>query len=409
MEGYQVQLLEAIKSALTGQSCPVCLETQADWQALWGLAEEQKVTALVVDALAPALREKGQDGSLPALRSAALQTVSVQVRKSRAFQTVYRRLTEEAVHPLVVKGLMCRVLYPKPDLRVSADEDLLLSPEEMPAALRVLEQCGLTVGKADEEQVVSGFSPETGLYLELHRTMFSTASAAYGSWNRYFDGCAQRAVNAEAEGMVYRTLCPQDHLLYLILHSLKHFLHSGFGIRQVCDICLFTIVRGEEVSWPALAAALQETRAELFTANLLEIGRNFLGLGPYPPEVAAWMEAFGAALDCQPLLEDLLSGGIYGGSTDQRKHSSLITLHAVEDGSASRPASRLLHTVFPSAQELRGAYPYLREKPWLLPAAWVQRIVRYAMENKDRRGAAQESMEIGERRVELLKKYRIIR
>lgn len=407
MEAHQVQLLEAVKGALTGQPCPVCLDGPEDWQALWQLAEEQKVVPLAVEALAPALRQRDPE-MLRTLRGTVLQTVSLQVRKSRAFQTAYRRLEEAQVHPLVVKGLMCRELYPKPDLRVSADEDLLLPPEEMPTALRVLEQCGLAVGKADEEQVVSCFSRETGLYLELHRTLFSASSAAYGSWNRQFDRCAQRAVRQRVEGMEYATLCHQDHLLYLILHSLKHFLHSGFGVRQVCDICLFAAAHGEALDWPALTAALRETRADLFTANLLDIGWKELGIGPYPPPAAAWLEAVGEDLDPLPLLEDLLSGGIYGGNTDQRKHSSLITLHAVEEGAASHPSSRLLHTVFPSAKELQGAYPYLRQKPWLLPAAWVQRIVRYTAENRGQHGAPQESVEIGERRVALLKKYRVI-
>lgn len=408
MEAYQIQLLEALGAALTGEPCGLCLEGEKPWRALWQLAAEQKVTALVMDVLAPLLRQQG-GGFLPDLRGEVFHTVSTQVRKSRAFQGVYRRLEEAGLHPLVVKGIVCRGLYPKPDLRISADEDLLLPQREIPGALRVLEACGLSVGKADEEQVISCISHETGLYLELHRTLFAPSSAAYGSWNRYFEDCAQRAVPVKEEGGVYHTLCPQDHLLYLILHSLKHFLHSGFGIRQVCDICLFTLTCGEEIQWPTLSAALEETRADLFTANLLEIGRQYLRLGPYPAEVTAWMEGFGKNLDCQPLLEDLLSGGIYGGSTDQRRHSSLITLHAVEEGAASHPASRLLRTLFPSSRELQGGYPYLRQKPWLLPAAWVQRIFRYGRSHQGQGDAPRESIEIGEHRVELLKKYQVIR
>ena len=408
VEGYQLQLLEAMGAALTGGVCAVHLEGEAEWNRLWQLAGEQKVTALVTDVLAPQLRRQGL-ATLPALKGEVFHTVSAQVRKTRAFQVVYRRLEEENLHPLVVKGIVCRGLYPKPDLRVSADEDLLLSSNEMPKALSVLEECGLTVGKADAEQVVSCISHETGLYLELHRALFSPSSVAYGGWNRYFEGCAGRAVPVEEEGAVYHTLCPRDHLLYLILHSLKHFLHSGFGIRQVCDICLFTLTYGEELQWPALSDALEETRADLFAANLLEIGRKYLRLGPYPADVAAWMEGFGTQLDCEALLEDLLSGGIYGGNTDQRRHSSLITLHAVEEGASSAPASRLLRTVFPSVRELKGAYPYLKEHPWLLPAAWAQRIVHYGRTHQGQGDAPRESIEIGEHRVELLKKYQVIR
>ena len=60
------------------------------------------------------------------------------------------------------------------------------------------------------------------------------------------------------------------------------------------------------------------------------------------------------------------------------------------------------------ARELEGRYPYLKDKPWLLPGAWVQRLARYAGENRGRAGAARESVAIGERRVALLKKYGVI-
>lgn len=408
MEGHQIQLLEAMSAALTGEKCAIHLETEAEWKRLWQVAAEQKITALVMDVMVPQLRRKEME-VIPALKGEVFHTVSAQVRKTRAFQGVYRRLEEAGLHPLVVKGIVCRGLYPKPDLRVSADEDLLLSPDEMPKALTILEDFGLTVGKADAEQVVSCISYETGLYLELHRALFSPSSVAYGGWNHYFAGCAGRAVPVEEEGAVYHTLCPQDHLLYLILHSLKHFLHSGFGIRQVCDICLFALTYGEEIQWPALSAILEESHADLFAANLLEIGRKHLRLGPYPTAVTAWMENFGQQLDCEALLEDLLSGGIYGGNSDQRKHSSLITLHAVEEGVSSVPISRLLRTVFPSVRELKGAYPYLKEHPWLLPVAWAQRIVHYGSTHRGHGDTSRQSIEIGEYRVELLKKYQVIR
>ena len=86
---------------------------------------------------------------------------------------------------------------------------------------------------------------------------------------------------------------------------------------------------------------------------------------------------------------------------------SPMTLTVTAEGEQGLGHS-VLRTVFPTARELEGRYPYLKEKPWLLPGAWVQRLARYAGENRGRAGAARESVAIGERRVALLKKYGVI-
>ncbi|MDD7593923.1 MAG: hypothetical protein PUJ71_00150, partial [Clostridiales bacterium] len=109
--------------------------------------------------------------------------------------------------------------------------------------------------------------------------------------------------------------------------------------------------------------------------------------------------------DVTELLDDILDGGVYGSVSEDRIHSGLITLNAVsspERGSGSH----ILRTVFPPARELRGSYRYLRTKPWLLPAAWVQRIFSYL--GKGKRVSAEESLRIGKRRVGLLRRYGLV-
>ena len=55
------------------------------------------------------------------------------------------------------------------------------------------------------------------------------------------------------------------------------------------------------------------------------------------------------------------------------------------------------------------AYPYLKKYPFLLPKAWISRIGNYIKETRRTEGDdAWESIVIGSKRVELLKKYKII-
>ena len=107
----------------------------------------------------------------------------------------------------------------------------------------------------------------------------------------------------------------------------------------------------------------------------------------------------------EPLLEDMLDAGVFGGSTMERKHSSLVTMGAAQ-GKGEK--SSLLGTVFPGEAQLSGRYPWLKGRPWLLPAAWGLRIGGYVREGGSLRKRASDSATLGKQRVALMGQYGLI-
>ena len=63
--------------------------------------------------------------------------------------------------------------------------------------------------------------------------------------------------------------------------------------------------------------------------------------------------------------------------------------------------------LFPAPGKLERRYPYLKKHPYLVPAAWADRILKYRKEI-GRDNQAMESVRIGNRRIELLRQYGII-
>ena len=165
------------------------------------------------------------------------------------------------------------------------------------------------------------------LHIELHKSLFPPESEAYGHLNDYFKNALDRAVAIEIQGNIVYTLDYTDNIFYLICHAFKHFLHSGFGIRQVCDMVLFANEYGKEIDWLRILKQCREIRAEKFAVAIFEIGRNYLTFDMekacYPTE---WKSM---NVDESMMLEDLLESGVYGDATMSRKHSSNITLQAV--------------------------------------------------------------------------------
>ena len=336
--------------------------------------------------------------------TAARASVAAQSRRTDDFLRTYAFLAERNIHPVVVKGLACRMLWNEPDFRPSGDEDILLSPDQVESCRGALAEYGYaSLSDDSEEEEFTYLSPLSGLRIELHRRLFSESSEYFSQFNQYFEKIFDTAIPLSSYGREILTPEPTLNMLYLILHAFKHFIHSGVGIRQLCDISLFANRYGSQIVWNKVREVLQKIGAGCWYASVLTICRDRLTL--HPEQASLPDEHFADAADTGALLEDILSGAIYGASDMARHHSGNVTLHAVEKGGKS---GTLLRTLFPSAKVLKPRYKYLKKHPYLLPVAWVSRLVGYKKKSADSGLALTESLEIGRSRVELLKKYGII-
>ena len=74
-----------------------------------------------------------------------------QVQRTVQFYDYYEKIAAAGMRPIVVKGIVCRNTYPKPDLRPSGDEDLYVRPEDYQKVKKVLLENGfrLTDRSAD--------------------------------------------------------------------------------------------------------------------------------------------------------------------------------------------------------------------------------------------------------------------
>lgn len=409
----KVKLLEALHAYLEKEKIDWTEEVSEDeWLALFRMAAAQRILPMVFEAvyLCPALQRYPQ--LLATIRKQVYPLVMSQAAKTADFLDLYRKLLQAGQAPLVVKGLLCRILYPDPDFRSSGDEDLYLSPQQISLYHPVFQSHGMVLHPPTQnlahDREISYVKRDTGLYLEVHKSLFAEDSEAYGDFNRFFSSASSRCTQQDVQGVSIRTLDHSHHFLYLLLHALKHFMHSGFGIRQVCDIVLYANTYGSSIHWDEVYRACQHCRAHRFGAALFQIGIRYLTLDPKRAGIPAqWLSL---PVDCEPMLDDLLSGGVYGNANASRQHSATITLNAVAAharGSRARPS--LLASVFPSARSLAGRYPYLKRRPYLLPVAWATRIFTYRKELAASHGkAAMQAIQIGNQRVALLRNYQII-
>ena len=391
------QFLHIAKAAVSGGDIPA---ENVDWPAVFALAGQQKLLPIVFEAVrkSPAAAENA--ALFAAVKQQVIAQVLHQTVRASAFAALYQTLRAAGLHPVVVKGQLCSHLYPLKDHRISADDDLLIPDGEFLACHEQLLANGLTTGTPADELASADEVPYTKdgspLYIELHRHLFDSSEDAHDELNHFF------ADLNPVETDSFLAMPPREHLLYLLLHAYKHFVRSGIGLRQFCDIGLWARAYHAEIDWQRLHDQCASVHAATFAAAVFRIARDDLGIKFDLP--TPW----DASLDVEPLLHDSLCGGVYGSNDLTRLHSSTVTLNAVK-ASRTGEKSSVLRTVFPKREYLEHRYSYLKKRPYLLPVAWAQRLAHYASEKKSGAdSSASGSIKLARERIELMKRYGIM-
>ena len=366
-----------------------------DYQKLFDLASQHQISALIYNQIYN-FDDFSEDIKQRWKRD-ALKINAFQTRKTMKILQVYRQFLKQGLKVLIVKGLVCRSLYPQPDNRQSNDEDLYVQKEDFEAVKDILLKNNFTiVSKSDD--VTTFIDPISGLSIELHTALFSLESKAYGNYQRYFDCAFDECIVHRIDGIDVYSLEYTQHLLFLILHFVKHFFHGGVGIRQVVDIVMYSEAYGDKVNWDKLYDILKNLNIYILITNLFALAHDYLEFDYTKIKVPNDINKS----DYQDLFDDIMDAGIFGQSTSERIHSATITLNTISDGKTS-----VLKSIFPSLKEMQGKYKYLNKYPILLPIAYLLRIANYKKNNSSKN--SQRTIEVGKQRIGLLKKYKVIK
>lgn len=386
------QFLTLLKDAHLGQ---ISQPDDYDYELLYQASIRHDVTALLYNQIYRFSNfpdELRQQWKRKAIQINALQTI-----RSDAFLRLYREFLKQDLKVLVLKGIVVRSLYLQPDNRPSNDEDLYVEREHVQKAKEIMLEQGFQILQ-ESENVTVFVNVSSGLTIEMHTTLFSEDSKAYGSYQKFFKNAFEEAQSHMIQGCQVYSLSHEQHLLFLMMHFVKHFLHGGVGFRQLLDIIIYAETYGKRINWNAIYVVLKQEHLLMLVENLFVIGHQYLGFSfkhiILPRDFAE------NKMDFEDLLADIWDAGIFGKSSQERLHSSTITLSAAEGHKS------LCSTLFPSLKSMQEKYNYLKRAPILLPLAWSNRILHYVFDKKE--GNAKGAMEIGNQRVRLLQKYGII-
>ena len=296
------------------------------------------------------------------LRKICLNTIMGFANRGALAEDFSRKLAQQGIDHVLMKGFILRNFFPVPELRTFGDVDLVIRLEDRRKCDQLMKDWGYQP-KADWEPVFS-YTKENEYY-EIHTQLMEVDVSEKADYRGYFGDLWQHV--AEMEAHRYQFL-PEYHFLYLLTHIAKHVTGSGAGIRMYMDIAVFLQHYAETLDWDAVRRELDRLCLADFANVVLTMVQKGFGISspiPLKPVSEEVMQAF---------TEFTMSGGIFG-KADRDSGTNSLKAESRESGDISR-AGTLAKRLFPSAQSIQSRYTYLQKKPWLLPVAWVHRLVK---------------------------------
>ncbi len=380
---YEFQyLMHLLRSASTGISAKPP-EKEIDWRSVFSLANEQMIKPLIGYALKanPSIGYP-KDGSKAFIEQSFSAILTESARRCATI-ALLEELEESGIHNFTVKGFSVASEYAVPEARISSDTDICISPADEEKAADFFRNHGFTVeGRWRNGHHFSAHHPIIGL-VEVHVQLYD--EIVEDVWFAAVDAdslvCLPHKKIKPADGAYY-TLDDTDHLVFMILHMIKHFILCGMSLRMITDVILFINAKRENIDFERVLSVLKKLNYYELFLTVIRSAELYLGFDAsgFPESESITDEKV------EMLLTDIETGGWLGKNNRSerkdgwREYSRLLMLRRKSKVSYWIYMFRWQNefgakALFPPRKRLLGSYPCLNRFPWLLPFIWLHRIL----------------------------------
>ena len=399
-------LLDALKSSVFGKE--YILNNDIDCDAVYKAAVSQGVFPLVYSVVS----EKKQDKELR-WEAHFLRTLAVNEKKQYYLQKVIENLRKENVECVVLKGTSIAHFYNMPECRVSGDIDIYINADDEKAAMRVLENMGMTIKPRQKDNHHFEARSENCGTIEVHTSLYSKEFSDIVLKNSFGITEPFKALDT-GMGFDINMLGTEDNLNFLTAHLIKHFVKEGCGIRQVTDLLAYVNFYKNEINFEKYFATLSSIGFDKFIKNVFGIGNKYFSL-----ELP-----FAQTNLSDNIIDDIENGGNFGFGDEERKgfyhnflrqKSNSNKKEYEEMMAKKRKASIIKSVFFPSRRILiKKGYSYLSKSIIYYPVAYLHRLFDVVNKLKNRKrnfsdiGYTEADNNVISGRIDLMKEMKIL-
>lgn len=246
-----------------------------EWESLYNLSRNQGVLAIVFNALGEVV-----DAIPTKIRLQwAFATMQIEDRNEKQWclaNEVCNGYSKSGIRTVVLKGFALSRYYPKPNHRECGDFDCYLMGD-FERGNQIAKALGAKVHFDDYKHSHINYK---GLMIENHKFCSPIRGPKI---NKQFERDIQRLLNEEGgliplnDSTMYSP-SPTFNALFLIKHSMVHFLYEGIKIRHILDWLCLIQSEGKNIDWSYVNHWCKLLHLSTFVDLMNAMANRYLGL-----------------------------------------------------------------------------------------------------------------------------------
>lgn len=298
-----------------------------------------------------------------ALESAGIKDSAFSQAKEKAIRknilldterrTILRRLEEEKIWYMPLKGALLHNWYPKLGMRQMSDNDILFDISRREDVRNIMYDFGYKL-KAERE-VVDEYLKEPVYNFEMHGELFMEYQV--GAMADYYRGIKDRMLKDDNNECGYH-FSNEEFYLFMLAHEYKHYTLSGTGVRSLADTYVFLRKYNDSLDWNYLNKELNNLGIADFESNNRELSIKIFSMKQLTEEN-------------KELLDYYIMSGTYGSSEN-------IIKNGIKYRGNGSKSGYIWYRLFPPLKSLEVSVPWVKKSKLLIPAAYIFRFFRGA-------------------------------
>lgn len=349
MKESEVQILHIIKRAINPEFGGK-INLDLDWDKVFDFGKLHKINPILCEGLLSADIDAGVKKRFS---DDYLKQALVHFSQANKLISITNAFDKNGIDYMIVKGSRLKALYPKPEMRVMVDMDILIRVNQYDKSKKCMLDLGLfEKGESDHEFI---WSDNRFVNIELHKRLFPSYNPDF---TKYFGIGWERAKKQSDESNSF-LMSPEDEYIFVFTHFAKHYRDGGIGIRHMIDLYLF------EKKNPGLDN--EYITAELAKLGLDEFYKNIKNT------LLVWFE------DAEPceitvhITKRIFASGAYGTAEIANQAKALRVKNRSKTVLGGK-VKYAIKKVFPSFELMKEKFEFLERFPVLLPLAWIWRM-----------------------------------
>ena len=302
MEKYQEQIIDLLNASIHDSKPKLNYSNNIDWDKIIEECNAHSIDGL----LYPALKNSGDNIDnkiINKLKKITLISAIQQSKHIKDTEEILKLFNKNNISVIVLKGLVIRYYYPKPDLRTMCDSDIIIHKEDLEKVRTLL----LNEGFREEEDAghhIAFF--KFGFNLEVHWTL---ANETFRKGQECFqEHIWNDARKIQVDGVDTLALSLEDQALHFCAHMASHMAISGFGVRQLADLVLLVEHEGKNINWNNFIEKAKKSGLYKFSLGMFKVC-NYLFNMEIPKELN---DGNNDEEVIKLVVDDIFTGGVYG-------------------------------------------------------------------------------------------------